>query len=90
MVKASNTHGGFAGRTLQDKIRALMDKQNGRIRKIMGERYNQNDELEVHKHELKLQLAIGRFEGMCATLAILRSSSIDAEKELSNERCGYA
>jgi hypothetical protein len=84
-VKAE-MHGCYGGRTLQDKIRALMDKQNGRVRK--AEKPNSDDpSVEIiHKHGL----AVGRFEGMAATLAILRSSSINEEMRLSDERCGFA
>jgi len=78
-VKPDEMHGGYAGRSLQDKIRALMDKQNKRV-KADGDRSSTD-----------YMLKVGRLEGMAAALAILRNipgapSSVNHEIQLSNER----
>lgn len=73
----AQTHGGYGGRTIGDRIAQQMDKR----RKKMENLVTQRDSVEYATEK-------GRYEGLGAALAILRSSSIQEEIERSNERLG--
>ena len=72
-MKLSNSHGGNAGRSLIERIQAQLDRQNKRLSAI-------------DKDSIDYAIVLGRTEGMAATLAILRSSSLPEELTLSQER----
>lgn len=86
-----NAHGGYAGRTLIERIQAQMDKRRKmleakRIQQGVASKPNGNTKYETALYEQALEQ--GRYEGFAATLAILRSSSLTHEIERSNERLG--
>ncbi|QGJ90118.1 hypothetical protein HWC80_gp094 [Mycobacterium phage Indlulamithi] len=64
------------GRTLINRIEAQMDKR----RKAMENHYVATGQQDTINR--------GRYEGLAAALAILRSSSVAVEYERSNERLG--
>lgn len=72
-MKLKNAHGGNAGRSLIERIQAQLDRQNKRLSAI------DTDSTDY-------AIVLGRTEGMAATLAILRSSSLPEELTLSQER----
>lgn len=77
-----HSHGGYAGRTLIQRIEFQMDKR----RKVM-------ERIVIGKgmgwdHDREFLLNKGRYEGFAATLALLRSSSVTEEVSRSNERLG--
>ncbi|HNJ38154.1 MAG TPA: hypothetical protein PL071_09075 [Nitrosomonas sp.] len=72
-MKLKNAHGGYAGRSLIERIQAQLDRQNKRLSAI-------------DKDSIDYAIVLGRTEGMAATLAILRSSSLPEELTLSQER----
>lgn len=77
--------GRHAGRSLIERIELQMDKR----RKAM------EDILVESKHVAPLNdpeyiINKGRYEGLAASLALLRSSSVLHEIERSNERLGIA
>lgn len=78
-----HSHGGFAGRSIIERIEAQMDKR----RKTL------EDMVIKHGMEECLLSTVyiinkGRYEGLSAALAILRSSSVTEEIARSNERLG--
>lgn len=81
-----SSHGGYAGRSLIDRIRAQMDKR----RKVLEDIYIQYPEdSDVNILDSKEYLLNkGRWEGLAAALAILRSSSVAQEISESNQRIG--
>lgn len=70
------SHGGYTGRTLIHRIEIQMDKR----RKAMEDNFVSTGEPDI--------INKGRYEGFAASLAILRSSSVEHEVERSNERLG--
>lgn len=77
-LKLKNSHGGYAGRSLIERIQTQLDKQNARLRAINA--------AVIPPNEIERAILQGRTEGMAATLAILRSSSLQHELEKSTER----
>lgn len=77
-MKLKNSHGGYAGRSLIERIQAQLDKQNARLRAMNA--------AVIPPSEIDLAILQGRTEGMAATLAILRSSSLQFELEQSKGR----
>lgn len=75
-MKLSNSHGGYAGKSLIERIQSLLDRQNKRVKSL------------AQKDSVDYALALGRAEGMAASLAILRSSNLQDEIHFSNERIG--
>ena len=77
-LKLKNSHGGFAGRSLIERIQAQLDKQNARLHAM---------EADFKPYDTNIHATLqGRVEGMAATLAILRSSSLQFELEQSKGR----
>ena len=75
--------GGFAGRTLIQRLEAQMDKR----RKIMEDMVIKHGMAECLLSTVYV-VNKGRYEGIAASIAIMRSSSVDHEGERSNERLG--
>lgn len=81
-------HSGNAGRSLIERIEQQMDKR----RKVMEDLVIENGaavrgtEFSAPTTEWTLQR--GRYEGLAAALAILRTSSVQNEIMRSNERLG--
>ena len=71
-------HTGYAGRSLIERIQAQLDRQNKRLRAM--------ESASIPPNEIDHAIILGRTEGMAATLAILRSSSLKEELSLSTER----
>lgn len=69
------------GRSLIERIQIQMDKRRKTMERIAVE-----TELPMPCEEWLLNK--GRYEGLAAALAILRSSSVAHEVSLSNERLG--
>jgi len=76
-----NSHGGYCGRSLIERIEQQMDKRRG----IMESMVEKNG---IEKCLLSTVYVVnkGRYEGLAAALAILRSSSFSEEVNRSNER----
>ena len=77
------------GRTLINRIEAQIDRQRKRLETQRVEQGVAEKPLSPMSYEYAMweQAQIqGRIEGMAATLAILRSSSVKFEIERSNER----
>ena len=72
-----DTHGGYAGRSIGERIAEQMDKRRKKMEKLVLQR----DSVEYATER-------GRYEGLGAALALLRSSSLNEEIERSNERLG--
>lgn len=81
-MKLKNSHPGGKSPTLINRIEAQMDKR----RKWLEDYVVQNGGESMYSEEYSLHR--GRYEGFAASLAILRSSSIDLEIERSNSRLG--
>ena len=77
-----HSHAVPPGRSLIERIQAQMDKR----RKVMEELVIQHG-LETPSHPEYL-VNKGRYEGMAASLALLRSSSVAEEIRRSTERLG--
>jgi hypothetical protein len=77
-----SSHGGFGGRTLIQRIEIQADKR----RKSMEDLIIQRGTDTMGSADYSLQK--GRYEGLLAALALLRSSSVAHEIERSNERLG--
>lgn len=77
------SHGGYTGPTLINKIEAQMDKR----RKAMEEMVIQHG-VEACSASSVYITNKGRYEGLAAALAILRSSGVREEINRSNERLG--
>ncbi|AYN58039.1 hypothetical protein HWB90_gp100 [Mycobacterium phage Fowlmouth] len=82
-IDASKTlktsHGGYAGRSLIERIQQQMDKRRNKM---------EDSFVEYGPDSKQYLLNKGRYEGFAATLAILRSSSLEHEVQCSNERLG--
>jgi hypothetical protein len=81
-----NSHAVAPGRSIIERIQAQMDKRRKVIEKSRIEQgwpgdMNSEQMREFHKNQ-------GRYEGLAAALALLRSSSVAFEIERSNERLG--
>lgn len=78
-----NSHGGYAGRSIIERIEQQMDKR----RKIMEDMV-----IKHGMHDCLLSTVYvenkGRWQGLGAALAILRSSSLSFEIQRCNERLG--
>mgnify|MGYP001364830749 CR=1 FL=1 len=74
-----DTHGGYGGRTLINRIESLMDKQAKRLR---AKTLPMPDDLSA----IDYGITQGRIDGLAAALAILRSSSVKEETSRSNDR----
>ena len=72
-----DTHGGYGGRTIINRLEQQMDKR----RKKMENLVTQRDSVEYATER-------GRYEGIGASIALMRSSSLAEEIERSNERLG--
>lgn len=81
--KPVSTHGGYAGRTLIERIESQMDKR----RKIMEDMVIKHGMEECLLSTVYIENK-GRWQGLAAALAILRSSSLSNEIERCNERLG--
>ena len=77
-----NAHSVPAGRTIIQRIEAQMDKR----RKAMAQMVIDNGG-DIRKTEEYI-LQKGRYQGFAGTLALLRSSSVQAEIARSDERLG--
>lgn len=75
-----NSHGGYGGKTLIQRIEKQMDKQ--REKEIFA------GVSEPDISDLRKGVLLGRIDGMAGALAILRSSSIKEEMQRSNDRLG--
>lgn len=80
------THGGYGGRTLIQRIEAQMDKRRKVMERMVVENGMPNDLPPDQRREYYTNN--GRYEGLAAALAILRSSSVPHEISRSNERLG--
>jgi len=80
-VKLKNSHPGLKGRTLIERIEIQMDKRRKAMEKLILEKG-----LAASGFDYVIQK--GRYEGFAASLAILRSSSVEHEISRSNERLG--
>lgn len=69
------THGGYAGRTIIQRLEQQMDKR----RKKMENLVTQRDSIEYATER-------GRYEGIGASIALMRNSSLTEEITRSNER----
>lgn len=74
--------GGYGGRTLINRLEAMMDKRRKTLEDIVIQRGT-----EAPKSS-EWQRNRGRYEGIAACIAILRSSSVDNEIERSDDRLG--
>lgn len=74
------THGGYAGRSLIERIQEQMDKRRKTLEDIIVSGGSTDSEGYI--------INKGRYEGMAAALAILRSSSLKEEVAQSNSRLG--
>ena len=74
-----HSHGGYAGRSIIERIQQQMDKR----RKVL-------EDMVLQRGTEEYNLNRGRYEGLAAALAILRSSSVGEEVERSNERLGIS
>lgn len=81
-TRLKNSHPGLKGPTLINKIEAQMDKR----RKWLEDFIIRNGGEAMQTDTYSLQR--GRYEGLAAALAILRSSSVPHEIERSNSRLG--
>lgn len=82
-----NAHGGYAGRSIIERIEAQMDKRRKTMEKIFTEVGPVKvDGIDFMPKEHTLNQ--GRYEGLAAALAIMRSSSVAVEVSRSNERLG--
>lgn len=81
-MKLKNSHSGLKGPTLINKIENQMDKR----RKWLEDFVVRNGGHGMHSSEYSQQR--GRYEGLAAALAILRSSSVNEEYNRSNSRLG--
>jgi hypothetical protein len=77
-----HSHGGFAGRSLIERIEAQMDKRRKRMEGMVVQHGLENLDMRLYNMDR------GRYEGLAAALAILRSSSVAQEVSRSNERLG--
>lgn len=71
------THGGYAGRSIIERGEQQMDKRRKKM-----------EELVLQRDSKEYVLEKGRYEGIGAMIAMLRSSSLSEEIERSNERLG--
>lgn len=74
--------GKYAGKSLIERIQAQMDKRRKVMEDIVvqvGVGASSNGDYLINK---------GRYEGLAAALALLRSSSVTEEINCSNERLG--
>jgi len=74
-----NAHSGYGGPTLIQRIEKQMDKRRKRLEDLRIKHGMANTAVDREQ---------GRFEGLGAAIAILRSSSLEHEIERSNERLG--
>lgn len=81
--RKTETHGGYGGPTLISRIEKQMDKR----RKIMEDMVIKHGMEECLLSEV-YTVNKGRWQGLGAALAILRSSSMSEEIERCNERLG--
>lgn len=85
-MKLSNSHGGYAGRSLIERIQTQLDRQNKRVHAMQGPSIPPNNVGIDSQQLMDYAIAVGRAEGMAAALAILRSSSVTEELDNSSER----
>lgn len=78
-----NSHPGLKGPTLIERIQRQMDKRRNAI-----EKHRAKDGVLLREAMDPQTLEQGRYEGIAAALAILRSSSMQHEIDCSNERLG--
>jgi hypothetical protein len=91
-----SSHGGNAGRSLIERIEIQMDKRRAALERLRVSQgvltirtySRQSDTSRVEMGFLDQTLEQGRYEGIAAALAILRSSSLKEEVQRSNERLG--
>lgn len=82
-----NAHSVPKGRTLIQRIEQQMDKRRKAMEKILVEQGPVKvDGISFAPKEYTLNQ--GRYQGLAAALAIMRSSSVEHEMERSNERLG--
>lgn len=77
-----HSHGGFKGPTIIQRIEKQMDKR----RKVLEDTVVKLGTDAPESNEW--QRNRGRYEGLAAAIALLRSSSVEHEIERSNERLG--
>lgn len=77
MLKYS--HPGEKGRSLIERLEIQMDKRRKKIEQLRIKYGNKTPGLEKE---------VGRYEGIAASIAIMRSSSMPIEISRSNERLG--
>lgn len=82
-----NSHGGYGGRTLIQRIEAQMDKRRKAMERILIE-HGPHVVEGVRFYPKEHTLNQGRYEGLAAALAILRTSSVAEEVSRSNDRLG--
>jgi hypothetical protein len=87
MVKLENSHSGYAGRTLIQRIEIQMDKRRNKMEAFILEKGWHPIETDVFAAS-EYAINKGRYEGLAAALAIMRSSSVAEEVLRSNERLG--
>lgn len=85
-----NAHGGYGGRTLIQRLEQQMDK---RRKKLEDLRTHNGHEAMARQNgkiteAMEAERQLGRYEGLAAAIAIMRSSSVEHEVERSNERLG--
>jgi hypothetical protein len=96
---AKSSHGGNEGRSLIERIEIQMDKRRNIMERLVTEHgnlrdFSQEEILASVEHNkpikpvLDYSLNRGRYEGLAAALAILRSSTVAQEISRSNERLG--
>lgn len=72
-----DTHGGYGGRTIINRLEQQMDKRRKRMENLVTQR-----------NSVEYAIERGRYEGIGASIALMRSSSLADEIERSNERLG--
>lgn len=86
-----NAHGGYGGRTLINRLEQQMDKRRKKLQELRVEQGIATEPHSEHSYEYALwhqALNLGRQQGIAASIAIMRSSSVEHEMERSNERLG--
>lgn len=80
VVSKNSSHGGYAGKSIIERIEIQMDKRRKAMEKILVGTGN--------PLEAQYLTERGRYEGLAAALALLRSSTVAVEISRSNERLG--
>lgn len=91
MRKTDPGHTVKPGRSIIERMQKQMDKRRNKLQQLRIDQGVASQPLSPESYERALwdqALELGRYEGIAATLAIMRSSSVQHEIECSNERLG--